>query len=289
MSMGKQVLLLTALGLMFVNVKNAEANCTSVPDCGSLGYKKSENDCNGASVVRCPFDVSKVFCKTSSVKTGNILYGDGTVSSVKIEGKTPIGVVFDPDRRLAFALTYAKKDGASTTSYSGAYVYWVEKDCEIPNLTSCDKSEFENATKIDNRPTTYSVKTSSEITCATDGEANTQAILATNGGCSGVTYAANSANAFEPSGCSANFCKKGKWFLPSVKDLVMIRENNAAIDVAMTEIGGVATGASIWSSNVGVYYGENIAYNVHLGDMGGLPGRTAKTGLYNSVRPIVKY
>ena len=89
-----------------------------------------------------------------------------------------------------------KKDG----SVGEEEMPWSSETCNIPNLPICTLGSYE--------------------ICGTDGRANTDAILATNGGCSGVTYAANAANAYEPENCTADFCKKGKWFLPALNTLV---------------------------------------------------------------------
>ena len=94
----------------------AQAVCTPAPDCASLGYKMTTADCTGQITVKCPTDTSKVFCKVKAkeeVETAAILYGDGTVASGIVTGKTPIGVVFDTANRLALALTDVKKDGTA--------------------------------------------------------------------------------------------------------------------------------------------------------------------------------
>ena len=70
------------------------------------------DDCGENPVLRCPFalsDDNQVYCTESAqnqvVSVGAILYGDGTVASGLVTGKTPIGIVFDTANRLAVALT----------------------------------------------------------------------------------------------------------------------------------------------------------------------------------------
>ena len=36
--------------------------CTPTPDCATMGYNKTEEQCVGLSVVRCPYDINKLFC-----------------------------------------------------------------------------------------------------------------------------------------------------------------------------------------------------------------------------------
>ena len=76
------------------------ATCAVAPTCEQLGYVQSSSDCAGAkNILKCPFDLSKLYCSKASaeVKVGSILYGDGSVSDGYEAGKTPIGVVFDAE------------------------------------------------------------------------------------------------------------------------------------------------------------------------------------------------
>ena len=106
------------------------ATCAVAPTCEQLGYVQSSSDCAGAkNILKCPFDLSKLYCSKASaeVKVGSILYGDGSVSDGYEAGKTPIGVVFDAENRLAIAL----RDVSSKT-----YV-WSSSTCNtsIPDCT----------------------------------------------------------------------------------------------------------------------------------------------------------
>ena len=207
------------------------ADCTPTPDCGSLGYTQTEADCQGVDVVlKCPYNTKQVACLISSFPVSAILYGDGTVSSEVVAGKTPIGVVFDTKNRLAVALTDVKQDGSAGSER----MMWSSEGCDVPNLEKCTDSD----TVI--------------TTCGIDGRANTDAILATNGGCSGTTYAANAVNSYEPAGCSKNFCKKGKWFLPSLRDLYIIYSRFSEINNTFTVLSSAGAQeprrADYWSS-----------------------------------------
>lgn len=39
--------------------------CTPTPDCATMGYNKTEEQCVGLSVVRCPYDINKLFVPTA--------------------------------------------------------------------------------------------------------------------------------------------------------------------------------------------------------------------------------
>ena len=263
--------LLTGIGMMCFSTQSFASNCSLAPDCASLGYTKSSSDCNGLDTIKCPFNTSKVFCVEAADKEVQtetlIVYGDGTVSNKILTDKTPMGIVFDESKRLAVALTFVDKNGKPD---SDGNMPWSSSYCDIPNLVNCpiDPNEV--------------------LLCGTDGRANTNAILANS--CNGTTYAADAVNAYAPSGCVANFCQQGKWFLPSYKELddmanmrpkinntlKLLRSKWTTYDVhdnwywTSTE----RASSDVWAYNV-TYTGWNAAYG--------------KTHDWNSVRPFVKY
>ena len=81
-------------------------DCRIMPTCESLGYLQSTIDCKESEMLKCPFDTNKVFCKShcKSSNIGDILYADFSCSKDYDSTKTPIGIVFNPQRRLAIAL-----------------------------------------------------------------------------------------------------------------------------------------------------------------------------------------
>lgn len=108
--------------------------CTTTPSCEILGFTKSSTDCEGHSVLKCPFDQTKLYCDNgasggdkTACNIGDILYSDKTCSAELISGKTPIGVVFDASPRLAMALEEKK-------------LKWSDDYFDIPgeNITGMD-------------------------------------------------------------------------------------------------------------------------------------------------------
>ena len=119
-------------------------SCAVPPTCEQLGYKMKVDDCGENPVLRCPFalsDDNQVYCSESAqnqvVSVGAILYGDGTVASGLVTGKTPIGIVFDTANRLAVALT----DINSSGSAGSTTMYWSSSYCDTPNLDNCTSSD----------------------------------------------------------------------------------------------------------------------------------------------------
>lgn len=233
MSMKSKILMGTTLLITAFSISETRAtNCVRVPSCEQLGYTMTKADCGETSVLRCPFalsDDSQVFCrKEASVKQvvtlGAIIYGDGTVSPTLLSGKTPIGVVFDVENRLAVALTDVKKDG----SEGSEPMLWSINYYDIPDLVNCESYWADSR--------------------CVDGRANTDKILACGSGCGG-TPAASACNSYQPTGCTKDFCKQGKWFLPSLRDLHNIYQQKKLINALSSSLGkGLLTESSYWSS-----------------------------------------
>ncbi len=251
----------------------AQAVCTPAPDCASLGYKMTAANCTGQITVKCPTDTSKVFCKVKAkeeVETAAILYGDGTVASGVVTGKTPIGVVFDTANRLAVALTDVKKDGTAGSER----MQWSSSYCDTPGLQNCTATEIPYGTNL------------TPITCGVDGRLNTNAILAST--CNGTTYAATATNNYQPTGCAKDFCKKTKWFLPSMRDLQNIYLQKTQIDASLTLL------KSNGATDIGTkYYWSSTEYNGYgawLFTMSnGFRNYYTKNSNRESVRPVIAY
>ena len=259
-TLSKKMLLLSLLGLVWVS-ENSFAACQTAPDCATLGYTQSTTDCDTEfPILKCPFDTNKAVCRQKTPIS--ILYGDGTISSQILADKKPIGVVFDEKNRLAIALTDIKQDGSAGTER----MPWSLGACDTPNLENC---------------------TDGNAICGTDGRANTDAILATNGGCGGTTYAANAVNNYQISGCSKDFCKQGKWFLPSFRDLDTIYRLKSTINSRLTSLPSVGawqlTEGEYWSSTE---YSYRSAWYLEM-DSGNRGGFRKRINRY--VRPVIAF
>ena len=262
----------SAFGLILSVTNSYAIDCTPTPDCVTLGYTKTASDCSGVAAIKCPFDTSKVFCEEKILtktcdSVGDVLYGDGTcaISPDKLDSsRTPIGIVFDTSHRLAMALIDVKQNGSAGSEK----MKWSSSYCDTPNLENC---------------TDTSTMT---ISCGLDGRANTDAILAST--CNGTTYAANAVNAYQTSNCSADFCQKGKWFLPSMRDLNTIYSFKSVINNSLTLL------ASQGASNLQENYYWSSTESSNLGAWGlrmdnRYEGYSYKSGNTYYVRPVVKY
>ena len=266
--MKKLSIQVAALCSVFGFVNNVSAtDCITAPDCATLGYTVDASSCSGAALY-CPWDLSKAACKMGSVTcaVGSILGGDQlcySPDSGTPEGVEPVGIVFDATNQLAVALTDIDSDGSAGSST----MKWSSSYCDTPNLDNCTDGD-------------------GLTSCGTDGRANTDAILAST--CNGTTYAANGANEYTPSGCSKDFCKKTKWFLPSMRDLITLYNAKSTVNasLSLTASSGATTlkGSYYWSS---AEYVSNGAWLLGMGS--GIRGTNLKTDYNAYVRPVVKY
>ena len=262
----KSALILSGvLGTFFSTSAIAALNCTASPDCASLGYTMSAADCTDGVKVACPTDTSKVFCKTVQPVTcivGSILGGDQFCYKDKLpDGVKPVGIVFDTTNKLAVALTDINSSGSAGSST----MMWATGYYDIPTLGNC----------------------TGLTTCGVDGRANTTAILNCGSSC-GTTPAATATNSYEPSGCSKDFCKKTKWFLPSMRDLITLYNAksyvNASLSLTASSGAKTLTESYYWSSTE---YGSYNAWGVRMS--GGVRTNDTKNNTNRYVRPVVKY
>lgn len=262
--MGKLCKLYLTAGLLLVSwpVDAQIPVCEIAPSCASLGYDKSEADCAGYRKLRCPLDLSAVYCVIPPpLAIGDLLFGDGTTSSALVSGKTPIGIVFDTVNRLAVALTDVNSIGAAGSST----MLWSSSSCDTPNLVNCTDIDI--------------------FSCGADGRFNTNAILAST--CNRTTYAANGANGYEPSGCRKDFCKKTMWFLPSMRDLNTIYSSKTRVNNTLTLLGSMGAttlqNAYYWSSTE---YNSTDAWGLGMNDG---RGYGTKYYTYHYVRPVLTF
>lgn len=135
----KSILILIGL-IWALPLRAAETTaCIKAPSCEELGYTRTIAKCKGVNYLHCPFDSAKVYC-ILPMKTGDILYSDFTYDSDVIAGKTPIGVIVDPSRRLAAALEYSSEKLAMGTGSTDIFGYSSESSA-LANFTGASNTE----------------------------------------------------------------------------------------------------------------------------------------------------
>ena len=166
--MKKVLLFTTALSLSFIqHTSLAQSACVSTPSCAELGYNASSCPNGG---LKCPFgntwncEITNYKDKITELekeieeqenelkncincKVGDILYSDMSTSPKLISGKTPIGIVFDPVRKLAIALEEKKTSNPNRLGGSISYkptitADWQGKTDTQANLKYCQDNNL---------------------------------------------------------------------------------------------------------------------------------------------------
>jgi len=58
----KQYIFIITMILLPISASLAQTSCVTPPTCAEMGYTQTESECAGKEIVRCPFDLSVVFC-----------------------------------------------------------------------------------------------------------------------------------------------------------------------------------------------------------------------------------
>ena len=304
----KKVLLFTsALSISLIHSGLTRSACVSTPTCSELGY--TESSCSNGG-LKCPFgntwncEITNLKDKINELEKeissqnnssdaiiGDILYSDKTTSFVYDSQKTPIGIVFDPNKKLAINLeqTYVNYDTNPETKYLFDTELQWEKDKEesftdIPTLPNCpayyfhvfsglakNGSFFVEHFSAQNHKETVNDKQKVQqiindlLECEPDGKKNTQAIYeyakAYNLSFPVIEFVKN----FAPQkGCpDGSWCSAGNWFLPSLKQAIQLARVLPAIQLGYTKVGKKLRfdgSAAILASNEYIQKNEDMLY-----------------------------
>ena len=237
--------------------------------CGSK-YQYDSSNCYGNSVLAGDYCDGKY---DKCISPAKILYGDGTISTDVLSGKTPVGVVFDEDNRLAAALVDIDDNGKANRVKRmwGGNVSVPLEDCAWADGYNYFSRE-------------------GDADCGTDGRHNTDILLADTN--AAEFYAAQSVYKFQPDGCSAGFCRKGKWFLPSMKDLWGLHDMKNEINLSLSLV--QQWGAMILEDKSTGYWSssktEDAIGGIYMTDYDTCRFSANKTKYHIAyVRPVVKY
>ena len=162
-------------------------------------------------------DFAYVSSNETACGVGSILYSDkkcyaGSAPS----GKTPIGIVFDADRRTAIALESSKSK-----------MRWSTEQVDIPGITNTPYTAFQDV----------------------NGKANTAAIKAYDSSLSNYPAAKYAYN-YTTTGTNV-----GEWYLPAYGELSTVYGNNAYMNYALSLVGkkDIPTDDYHWSSSENSY------------------------------------
>jgi len=112
--------------LMWILVSStsiAQAECVSLPDCASIGY--TETSCEGG-FVRCPFDISKLYCIPCDTKYKYTCSGTGQIGS----GESCNGKYVSCECASGYEWNSANEScNATAQNCPVGYIYYTDKTC----------------------------------------------------------------------------------------------------------------------------------------------------------------
>jgi len=227
------------------------AECTPTPDCASIGY--TETSCEGDS-LKCPFDISKLFCIPCDTSFKYDCFGDNITGGVgsACNGKYAActcsgGGVFNngscPKNCTVGMIYYSDKSCSTDLDSTKTAIGVVVKDNELIMSKEDSFALPWSSTYIDTSLTNYS----SDTDAITDynGKSNTAVIVAAHPNDTSSNNAAKYCNDYTTAGTSA-----GDWYLPAAGELYSyVYGNFSAINTAMTAIGWSFGSTFLWSSS----------------------------------------
>ena len=228
---------LSMLGSLAASGAAAAQTCATPPSCETLGFTKSETDCEGLEALKCPFDQSKLYCPqgggkdTCETVPGTIVYSDGTISESVIADKIPIGVV-----------AYVKDGIRFVVSLTEVSKLWADGYEDVSCLTNY----------------------SSSSTAMTDmnGKTNTMCLVNYSGS---YSYpAAEYCNTFS---AVSNGKGSSGWYLPAAGELYSMSFSYGAINLGLQKLSKTQISSSYyWSSSEYSYGNGSYAWVVRPSD-----------------------
>ena len=257
----RKVFLMLSVSLFSLN---AEAACSPTPDCASLGYKYSLEECGGVA-IKCP-NGDSYYCTSPLAKCNlaDIYYSDKTCSSADNYDitKTVLGVVvYITDGGLHGQIMAPWWVNTSGNSSSSVGMVWGGYGTDIPSLPN------------------YTSSSSAEADYDSCG--NTDKIVAAG---SASTYpAAWATRKYAPTPET-----KGKWCLPAAGILRNIQNNQTAINTALNKVGGASNMLNYWVWSSSEYSGSS-AWGASLNSSGLNYGTKSTSYGYGYVVPVLAF
>ncbi len=251
------------LGVSLFSLEAAATTCTPTPDCASLGYKYSLEECGGAA-IKCP-NGDGYYCTSPLAKCNlaDIYYSDKTCSSADNYDitKTVLGIVI-----------YVTDGGLHGQIMSP----WpIDKS---GNKISSNNTAMQWGSFGATASTLPDYRSASSASTDYDSCGNTDKIVAAG---DASTYpAAWATRRYAPTSETA-----GKWCLPAAGIMTNIRSNQIAIQNAISKVGGVEfPSCCTWSSSE---YSNHEAWISTFNYSYGLDYGMKKD--LRSVRPVMEF
>ena len=244
-------LLLSAFASVLYVSDVLATTCTATPECASLGYKYSQEECPRGG-LKCPTG-DGYYCPTPRPKCnfGDIFYTDNTcvAAANHDSSKTVLGiVVYVNDNGIGGQIIapWPIDENGNKTSSNSTHMKWSSYSSDISSLPN------------------YSTATAALQDYDSCG--NTDIIVAE--GDAAAYPAAWAARKYAPTTDTA-----GKWCLPAAGIMNNIYNNHVAIQTAISKVGGVEnpwccnwsstenSNQYAWYATIGIHYGLTYGYS----------------------------
>ena len=262
--MNGKVWKISCLWILISSTSIVKAECTLAPDCASIGY--TETSCEG-NFVRCPFDITKLYCIPCDSSFKYDCSGDNIVGGIGISCNSKYvsctcsnGRTFNngacPHSCTVGMFYYSDKSCSDDLDNSKTAIGVVVKDNEL--IASIDiQYQTWSSDYIDvDRVTNYTSMSDAETDY--NGKANTLAIVSAYSGERASLNAAIYCNSYSTAGTSA-----GDWYLPAAGEIYEYfyggGTNYSKIRATWTKLGITLTNTYFWSSSE---YSRRIAWIV---------------------------
>ena len=123
----------------FITPSQVQAQtCVTPPTCDSLGYNKTTADCEGKTILKCPFDTSQVYCPGADEQGDSPFVSTWEVGSSVMYNGEEIGVIYQDngasvsvyDRKAinAFYCRHARDACLERTTYANMAAWHLPYD-----------------------------------------------------------------------------------------------------------------------------------------------------------------
>ena len=113
--MKKQIFFYTTIGACLLTPAHVSSQtCTQAPTCSELGYTKTASECTNKTMLKCPFDQTKIYCPSDTETLKTYAVGDSYVKDgialgivVTINATGTSGTIITPQISSASSLADA--------------------------------------------------------------------------------------------------------------------------------------------------------------------------------------
>ena len=141
--MKKSNLITVSAAVLLLSLQSAAAQvCTTPPTCDALGYTKSEADCSGKTILKCPLDQTKVYCPSADEISSSGTYKVGDVYTNAAGVALGTILALDQTKQHGTVITRSSRNGSYDEAFThcenlgastGGYIWSLPTKEEMAN------------------------------------------------------------------------------------------------------------------------------------------------------------